>query len=177
MVKEKKIKNEGKKEAKAKAAPAQSVIPASDRKARAIIRFVRISPRKIRLVMDAIRKQPAQKAFETLSLIPKKGARLTEKLLTSAVANAKVLGMDEARLYVSNVWADGGPVMKRFLPRSMGRADRLLKRSAHLTLELKEGIKVWRSFPTAQAAHASEETSKPEKKSFLKKKKTAKAGA
>ncbi|MFH0984702.1 MAG: uL22 family ribosomal protein [Candidatus Omnitrophota bacterium] len=63
--------------------------------------------------------------------------------MKSAIANAKNLGLNENRLYVSNVRADGGPVFKRFLTRSMGRADKILKRTTHLTVEVREGEHIW----------------------------------
>jgi len=66
---------------------------------------------------------------------------MAEKVLKSAVANAKILGLEEGRLYVADIRADGGPVLKRFMSRSMGRADRILKRTTHLSVIVKEGKK------------------------------------
>ena len=109
------------------------------KEARAIVRYLRISPRKVRLVVNAIRRKPVGTAFSILTVLKKKAARLVEKGLTSAVANAKVKGLDQTRLVVSQIKADGGPVMKRFMARSMGRADQILKRSTHLTIILSEG--------------------------------------
>jgi large subunit ribosomal protein L22 len=87
------------------------------------------------------------------------------------VANAKVLGMDENRLYVSDVRANGGPVFKRFMSRSMGRADRLLKRTTHLSLAVSEGQKIYKDkFQSVAAAEAAEDKSAPKaKKSRAKK--------
>ena len=115
----------------------------SPRVVRALTKHLRIAPRKMRLVIDTIRRQPAQEAVGILMLLKKKGAKLAVKTLKSAIANAKNLGLNENRLYVSNVRADGGPVFKRFLTRSMGRADKILKRTTHLTIEVREGFKVW----------------------------------
>lgn len=115
-----------------------------DKSAKAIVRYLRISPRKMRLVIDAIRRQHVYKAFGILAAIQRKAARMTEKALKSAVANAKVSGMNEERLYVASVFADGGPTLKRFMSRSMGRADRLLKRTTHLSVVVKEGQKTFR---------------------------------
>ena len=115
----------------------------SPRVVRALTKHLRIAPRKMRLVIDTIRRQPAQEAVGILILLKKKGAKLAVKTLKSAIANAKNLGLNENRLYVSNVRADGGPVFKRFLTRSMGRADKILKRTTHLTIEVREGFKVW----------------------------------
>jgi large subunit ribosomal protein L22 len=110
---------------------------------KAVTKYVRIAPRKLRLVIDTIRKRPALEAVGILSLMPRKGARIAVKTLRSAIANAKNLGLDEKRLIVSDIRADGGPVMKRFMSRSKGRAERILKRSSHLTVIVSEGRKVW----------------------------------
>ena len=115
----------------------------SPRVVRAVTKHLRIAPRKMRLVIDTIRRQPAQEAVGILMLLKKKGAKLAVKTLKSAIANAKNLGLNENRLYVSNVRADGGPAFKRFLTRSMGRADKILKRTTHLTVEVREGFKIW----------------------------------
>jgi large subunit ribosomal protein L22 len=115
----------------------------SPRVVRALTKHIRIAPRKMRLVIDTIRRQPAQEAVGILMLLKKKGAKLAVKTLKSAIANAKNLGLNENRLYVSDVRADGGPVFKRFLTRSMGRADKILHRTTHLTVEVREGFKIW----------------------------------
>jgi len=115
----------------------------SPRIVRALTKHLRIAPRKMRLVIDTIRRQPVQEAVGILMLMKKKGAKLAVKTLKSAIANAKNLGLNENRLYVSAVRADGGQVFKRFLTRSMGRADKILKRTTHLTVEVREGAHVW----------------------------------
>ena len=132
------------------------------RKVKAVSKFVRIAPRKMRLVIDTIRKRQAMDAVGILTLMPRKGARIALKVLKSAIANAKNLGLDEQRLVVTETRADGGPVMKRFLTRSMGRADRILKRTTHLTMVVAEGNKFWGGKIPEDAKS--------------KKKKTAKAG-
>ncbi len=109
------------------------------REARSVVRYLRISPRKVRIVINAIRRQPVSMALTTLFALKKKAARLVEKGLKSAVANARVKGLEEGRLLVSEIKADGGPHMKRFMSRSMGRADQILKRSTHLTIVIREG--------------------------------------
>lgn len=121
----------------------QPEIKVNPRKVKAVTKYLRIAPRKLRLVIDTIRKRPALEAMGILSLLNKKGARMAAKTLKSAIANAKNLKLDEKRLYVCDIRADGGPVLKRFLSRSMGRADRLLKRTAHLTVVVCEGTKTW----------------------------------
>ncbi|HOW58549.1 MAG TPA: 50S ribosomal protein L22 [Candidatus Omnitrophota bacterium] len=113
------------------------------RRVKAITRYLRIAPRKMRLVIDTIRREHALEAVGILSLLNKKGAKMAIKTLKSAIANAKNLGLDEKLLYVSDARADGGPVLKRFLTRSMGRADKILKRTTHLTVEVREGTKIW----------------------------------
>ena len=97
----------------------------SPRKVKALTKHLRIAPRKMRIVIDTIRREMALEAVGILSLLNKKGAKLALKTLKSAIANAKNLGLNENRLYVSDVRADGGPVFKRFLTRSMGRADKI----------------------------------------------------
>ncbi len=158
-----------KKESKVEAAP-EAV---SRKTARAVCRYLRVSPRKLRLVIDAVRRKPVPQALASLAVIRKKGARMTEKLLRSAVANAKDLGLDVDRLYVSKVFADGGPTFKRFIARSMGRADRIIKRTSHLSIEVAEGEKSYRK-KTIETAPAEEQ--KGGKKTRAKKK-TAKAAA
>ncbi|MBI3306720.1 MAG: 50S ribosomal protein L22 [Candidatus Omnitrophica bacterium] len=133
------------------------IVPASEKSARAVVKYLRISPRKVRLVIDVIRWKPAVQAFRDLMGLKKKAARMTEKILKTAVANARVLGMDESKLYVAEVRADGGPSLKRFMSRSMGRADRILKRTTHLTLIVKEGVKSYGKADTPFAAKAKKD--------------------
>ena len=106
---------------------------------RAVARFVRISPRKIRLVMDRIRGEKVEEAVNMLSFAPQKGARILKKLLDSAVANAlENSGLDVDTLYVIRIYADEGPTLKRWRPRAQGRATRIRKRTSHLTIALDE---------------------------------------
>jgi large subunit ribosomal protein L22 len=106
---------------------------------KSIQKYLRISPQKVRLVLDTIRSQGADQAMTTLKHSNRKAARLILTGLKSALANAKVLKLDEKKLFVSVAKADVGPTLKRFLPRSMGRADRLLKRTSHITVIVREG--------------------------------------
>jgi large subunit ribosomal protein L22 len=107
--------------------------------AKAIARYIRISPQKARLVADVIRGRNVEDAINTLRFMPKKGARILRKVVESAVANA---GQNEAidvdTLYVKRVFIDGGPMLKRMRPRAMGRANRILKRTSHITIVLDE---------------------------------------
>ncbi|MFZ0451852.1 MAG: 50S ribosomal protein L22 [Desulfatiglandaceae bacterium] len=106
---------------------------------RAIARFVRISPRKIRLVMDEVRGKGVEEALNSLTFAPQKGAGLLKKLIDSAVANAEQnSGADIDTLYVKRLYADEGPTAKRFRPRAMGRASRIRKRTSHLTVILED---------------------------------------
>jgi large subunit ribosomal protein L22 len=107
--------------------------------AKAVARYIRISPQKARLVADVIRGRNVGEAINTLRFMPKKGARILRKIVESAVANA---GQNEAidvdTLYVKRVFIDGGPMLKRMRPRAMGRANRILKRTSHITIVLDE---------------------------------------
>lgn len=142
--------------------------------AKVVLKYLRISPRKVRLVLDAIRLKPVQRANFILQTLNKKAAGLASKALSSAVANAKVLGMEESRLYVSDVRADVGPMFKRFMSRSMGRADRLLKRTTHLSLSVSEGTRVYAdAVKTEQSETGVEPKAPAKKKTATKRKKTA----
>ena len=150
----------------------------SDLAARSVGKFLRIAPRKMRLVINPIRHQHPERAFQILMTLQKKAARMVEKVLKSAVANAKVLGMDESRLTIADVRADGGPTMKRFMERSMGRANRIIKRTTHLTLILKEGDRQWKLSQTAASKEDEKQSPQAGKRSAAGgKKKTAGAGA
>ena len=107
--------------------------------ARAVARYVRISPQKAGLIMDEVRGKKVDAALRMLSFSPKKGARLLKKLINSAVANAEAnKEIDVDTLFIKRLYADQGPVMKRFRPRAMGRATRIRKRTSHLTVILDE---------------------------------------
>jgi large subunit ribosomal protein L22 len=107
--------------------------------AKAQARFVRIAPRKARIVMDLIRGKNVGEALSVLRFIPKRGSGIIEKVLRSALANAEHnYEMSKEDLYVFKAYVDEGPTLKRFMPRAMGRASRIRKRSSHLTVVLKE---------------------------------------
>jgi large subunit ribosomal protein L22 len=106
---------------------------------KAVARFIRISPQKARLVADVIRGQNVEEAINTLRFMPKKGARILRKVVESAVANASQNdAIDVDTLYVKTIYIDGGPMLKRMRPRAMGRANRILKRTSHITVVLDE---------------------------------------
>ena len=97
--------------------------------------FARISPQKARLVADLIRGKSVDQALEVLTFSNKKAAELIKKVLESAIANAEHNeGADIDDLNVAKIFVDEGPVMKRIMPRAKGRADRILKRSSHITV-------------------------------------------
>ena len=104
----------------------------------ATVKNVRIAPRKVQIVLDLIRNQPADKAMAILKHTPKAACEYLIKLLSSAMANAEVKEMDTKRLYVAECYANEGPTLKRFMPRAQGRAYHILKRTSHITLVLKE---------------------------------------
>lgn len=105
--------------------------------ATAIANHIRISPRKVKLVLDIIRNQPADKALAILKYTPKAACEVLEKLLKSAIANAENnKGMNRSDLYVAEAYACPGPTMKRLNIRARGRADRMLKRTSHITIIL-----------------------------------------
>ena len=102
-------------------------------------RFIRISPRKLRLVADLVRGQNVGKAITTMKFTPKRGSKILYKTLMSAVANAEQKGtLDVDNLYVKKITVDEGPMLKRFLPRAQGRATTVRKRMSHLNIVLDE---------------------------------------
>ena len=107
--------------------------------AKAIARYVRIAPRKLRIVIDLIRGKAVGEAFAILKHTPKVGSEVIEKVLRSAVANAEHnYDMNVDNLIVSSCFIDQGPTMKRIHPRSRGQAFKILKRSSHATVAVKE---------------------------------------
>ena len=107
---------------------------------RARLRFVRIGPRKARLVADLIQGKGSEEAMNILTFTKKSAAKILTKLLKSAIANAtqkKTVDID--KLYVKKIMVDQGPTMKRFQPRALGRATTIRKRTSHITLVLDEG--------------------------------------
>jgi large subunit ribosomal protein L22 len=107
--------------------------------AKAVARYVRVSPRKARLAVDLIRGKSVEEASAVLRFTPRASAEVVEKVLNSAVANAeknhKVPAQD---LYVATTYVDEGPTLKRIRPRAMGRAFRVDKRTSHITVVVKQ---------------------------------------
>ena len=106
---------------------------------RAKSKFIRVSPRKMRLVVDEVRGKSIDEALTLLKFVPKGCAGVVAKTLRSAIANAEnTQSVDVDRLYVKNVSVDEGGMWKRFMPRGMGRATRIRKRLSHLTVVVDE---------------------------------------
>ena len=107
--------------------------------AKAILRNARIAPRKVSIVLDLIRGKDLDVALATVNHTPKAASEYLAKLLKSAAANAENNhDMDKNNLYVSECYVCPGPIMKRIMPRAQGRAYRILKRTSHITVVLKE---------------------------------------
>lgn len=107
--------------------------------ARAYLKYVRISPRKIQIVLDQIRNKPVNVALSILKYTSKSACEPLTKLVKSAMANAENNhSMDKNSLYISECFTCPGPILKRIRPGAFGRAKRILKRSSHVTMVLKE---------------------------------------
>ena len=107
--------------------------------ARAHLKYARISPRKVKIVLDLIRGKNADMAMAILKNKPRAASELLIKLLASAIANAENNNhMDPSKLYVAECFANEGPTLKRIMPRAKGSADRIFKRTSHITIVVKE---------------------------------------
>ena len=108
-----------------------------DRRPKAVARYVRISPYKVRIVLDIIRGKGYREAVAILENTPKSASEPIKKVLMSAAANAENnQGLSKDNLYVAACFADQGPTLKRVMPRAQGRAFRILKRTSHITVVL-----------------------------------------
>ena len=107
--------------------------------AKAIAKYVRISPLKVNFICKEIRGKQVDEALAILKFTPKKGARILEKVLNSAIANAEHnFGLNREDLFVSQAYANNAPVMKRWRPKAKGMAYPLLKRSSHVGVVVEE---------------------------------------
>ena len=107
--------------------------------ARAIAKYLRVSPRKVRLNADLIRGKRVEEAINLLSHTPKAGAQLVSKVVQSALANARQdKSIDVDTLFVKTIYVNQGPTLKRFRPKPMGRAGKIRKRTCHVTVVLSE---------------------------------------
>lgn len=110
-----------------------------DMRPRAIARYIRMSPRKVRAVIDLIRGKTVNEALAILANTPRAAARPVMKVLKSAIANAENnMNMDQDNLYVAEIYADQGPTLKRIRPRARGMAYMIRKRTSHITVVLDE---------------------------------------
>jgi len=145
------------------------------REVRAQAKYVRMSPRKARLVAEHIRGRSVPEARAVLAFTYREAAGELEKVLQSAVSNAESNhGIAEDRLYIAHAYVDGGPVMKRWRARARGRVARIKKRTCHITVRLAERPEPVVAQAPPQAEAASEETPKPKRRPAAKKTSTAK---
>ena len=108
--------------------------------ATASARYIRVTPRKARRVVDMIRGMPAEQARALLEFAPQSASDHVSKVLASAIANAeRGQRIDTASLRISRAWVDEGPTLKRFRPRAQGRGARILKRTSHITVIVSDG--------------------------------------
>src|SRR5262245_29636943 len=109
--------------------------------AKAVVRGVRISPRKMRIVANMVRGKSVDDALALLKLLPKKSSKVISKLLASAAANAEDLSKGQAELdsfVVKTIQVDNGPIIKRWMPRAMGRANRIQHRTSHVFVAVSD---------------------------------------
>ena len=111
----------------------------ADKRPRAVAKYVRVSPRKVQIVIDLIRGKKVDDALAILMYTPTSASPVVEKLLNSAIANAENnLEMDRQSLYVAETYANQGPTLKRYWARSHGRADMIKKHTSHITIVLDQ---------------------------------------
>lgn len=111
--------------------------------AKAINKMVRISPTKVRPVIDLVRGKQVERALAILRYMPQKAAKEIARTIQSAAANAENnFEMDPEALIVKTIFADEGPAFKRFMPRARGRADRIRKRTTHITVIVDDGEEI-----------------------------------
>lgn len=107
--------------------------------AKAVAKYIRISPQKVRKIVGAIKGKPVEAGLNMLKFMPQKSAGIVEKVLKSAVANAdQNQDLDIDSLVVRNIIVDQGPMLKRFRARARGRGTRILKRTSHITVIVAE---------------------------------------
>jgi ribosomal protein L22, bacterial type len=129
---------------------------------RAVLRYVRISPRKVRPVIALVKGKSPEEAISILFSVKKKASQYLIDLLESAMANAKrIQGIDTTDLYISNLIANGGPQMKRFRAASMGRASTIRKRTSHITVELDQRTVKAEEPKTALKAGSKQQAAQP----------------
>lgn len=113
----------------------------TSQEAKAIARYIRMSPSKVRRVLDQIRGRSYREALIILEFMPYQACEPITKVLRSAVANAEHnQGLDPTALYISKAFADGGPTLKRYRPRAQGRAYQIRKRTCHITVAVAPAV-------------------------------------
>jgi large subunit ribosomal protein L22 len=127
---------------------------------KAFLKNYRQSPRKVRLVADLVKGKKIDEALLELDFLVKRASLPISKLIKSAVANAKVLGMDEANLIIKDLTVDKGIVMKRMMPRAMGRGARINKRTSHVTVILAEKVEKVKKLASKKVATKKPATKK-----------------
>ena len=121
--------------------PEQETVQTTTLEAKAILRYARISSRKVKIVADLIRGKKVDEALAIVKFTPKASSEILEKLLKSAIANAvNNHGMNRGNLIVSEIYANQGPTLKRIRPAAKGSAVRIRKRTCHITIVVKEEI-------------------------------------
>lgn len=146
--------------------------------AKAKLRFLRMSPRKVRLVADLVRGKRVNDALAQLSFSKKAAARPVRKLIESAVANAvENHKLEREALYIKEIMVDGGPTMKRFRPRAHGRAGMIRKRMSHVQVVLAEKEELKKAKATSKKAPAKKAAPKKEEEKVAEKKPAAKKPA
>lgn len=126
---------------------------------RAVEKYIRISPKKARLVADVVRGENAEKALVTLKFMPKKAAGIIYKALNSAMANAENnAGLKREDLVISKITVDNGPSLKRFRPRAKGMASSILKRTSHITVVVSAPEKAAKKATAKKATETKEES-------------------
>jgi large subunit ribosomal protein L22 len=129
--------------------------------AKAKARYVRVTPRKARRVVDLIRGLPAEEARAVLTFAPQSASDPIGKVLASAIANAEYTGRATASsLVVSGAWVDEGPTMRRFRPRAQGRGYRINKRTSHITVVVSDDTKPTRRVRPAERASSRDTSSR-----------------
>ena len=119
--------------------PEQETVQTTTLEAKAILRYARISSRKVKIVADLIRGKKVDEALAIVKFTPKASSEILEKLLKSAIANAENNhGMNRGNLIVSEIYANQGPTLKRIRPAAKGSAVRIRKRTCHVTIVVKE---------------------------------------
>lgn len=150
---------------------------AEEQTARAVAKYVRVAPRKARLVMDLIRGHPVEEVVNILRFTTKQASKAVLKVLNSAVANARQNAkVREENLLVSQAYVDEGPTLKRFRPRAMGRASRIRKRTSHITIVVAERLAEERGFPAPRKKQVGADAHLPSRGAKPRPKKGEKSG-